>query len=65
MSKQPLKWTDVTKTVMQMTEKEAQDALKHEMATAGRLKLMLRLYSRFSKLRSAREKAELGKVAKA
>jgi len=61
---EPLRWVDVNKAIMDMREEEAYEYLQREKATTGRLKLMLRLYSRFSKLRSAREKAELGRCAK-
>lgn len=58
-------WTQLNLVIMQLTEKEVSELLEHERNTRGRLRVMLRIYNRFSKLRSLREKKELVKDVKA
>lgn len=58
-------WAQLNLVIMQLTEKEVLELLDHERYNRGRLRTMLRLYNRYSKLRSQREKREIGKDAKA
>ena len=55
----------LNEVIMNLTEKEVADLLEHERNTRARIRVMLRLYNRFSKVRSQREKRELAKDAKA
>lgn len=57
-------WTRLNEVIMQLTEKEVADLLEHERNNRARLRAMLRIYNRYSKLRSQREKRELAKDAK-
>lgn len=57
-------WVALNKGLMHITEDQIAMLLEHEKANRGRLRVMLRLYHRFSKLRSGREKAELGGLAR-
>lgn len=58
-------WARLNEVVMQLTECEVAELLEHERNNRGRLRTMLRLYNRFSKLRGQREKREFAKDAKA
>jgi len=58
-------WAQLNLVVMQLTEKEVLELLEHERCTRGRLRVMLRIYNRYSKLRSQREKREFAKDAQA
>jgi len=53
-------WSALNVRLMSMTETETEELLNFERSTKARLRVMLRIYHRFSKLRSAREKAEIG-----
>lgn len=57
-------WVALNKNLMHMTEYQIALLLEHERLNRARLRVMLRLYHRFSKLRSGREKAELGALAR-
>ncbi len=57
-------WVSLNKALMTMSEKKIAELLAHERAHRARLRVMLRLYHRFSKLRSIREKQELGSQAR-
>ena len=58
-------WLQLNQVVMMLRETEVAELLEHERANKARLRVLLRLYNRFSKLRSIREKKELAKDAKA
>jgi hypothetical protein len=57
-------WVALNKALMLMDEANIQTLLAHEKAHRARLRVMLRLYHRLSKLRATREKAELGICAR-
>lgn len=58
-------WIGLNKALMFMSEDEVMALLKVEKKGRGRLRIMMRLYHRLSKLRATREKLELIKHAKA
>lgn len=58
-------WLQLNEQLMGMPETEVQRLLEVEKAGRARLRVMLRLYHRLSKLRSQREKRELATHAKA
>lgn len=58
-------WMELNRRVMEMTEAEVRSLLDHEQKNRARLRVMLRLLNRMSKLRATREKAEIAKHAKA
>jgi Xaa-Pro aminopeptidase len=57
-------WAQLNIDVMQMEEDSVLALLELEKAGRARLRTMLRIYNRLSKLRSIREKRELAQVAK-
>ena len=58
-------WIGLNRALMFMSEEEVTALLKVEKKGRARLRIMMRLYHRLSKLRSMREKLELAKNAKA
>lgn len=58
-------WNKLNETVMFLTEAEVVELMEYERCNKGRLRVLLRLYNRYSKLRGQREKKELAKDAKA
>lgn len=56
-------WQALNATIMTLDLNQARALLEREKQAQRRLRVMLRLYSRYSKLRSAAEKAELGQLA--
>ena len=58
-------WSLLNEKVMGMPEAEVQELLDHELAHRARLRVMLRIYNRLSKLRGSREKLNLAKKARA
>lgn len=58
-------WSKLNKQIMFMGELQILDLLDIEKQTKGRLRVLMRLYNRFSKLRGAREKVELAQNSKA
>jgi hypothetical protein len=58
-------WTALNALIMKLTEKDVVVLIEHERANRGRVRVLLRLYNRFSKLRSIREKKELAHGSKA
>ena len=50
---------------MQLSEDDVVKLFEHERKTRGRLRTMLRIYNRLSKLRGQREKREFAQDAKA
>lgn len=57
-------WAQLNVEVMVLAEEDVQALLDLEKAGRARLRTMLRVYNRLSKLRSIREKRELAQVAK-
>lgn len=57
-------WQSLNARIMQLNLVEAEFLLKREQEHLRRLKVMVRLYSRFSKLRSSAEKATLGQLSR-
>ena len=57
-------WALLNKQVMTMPEAQVAELLEAEKQGRARLRVMLRLYHRLSKLRGIREKAELAQVAR-
>lgn len=57
-------WTILNKIVMELSEEELATLLEQEQSERARLRVMLRIYNRYSKLRSVREKIDMAKVAK-
>lgn len=57
-------WVALNKALMTMSEEKISELLAYERVNRARLRVMLRLYHRFSKLRSIREKQELGNQAR-
>lgn len=57
-------WALLNKQVMTMSESQVAKLLEVEKKERARLRVMLRLYHRLSKLRGIREKAELAQVAR-
>ena len=58
-------WAKLNEVIMNLNELEVQGLIEHERSNKARIRVMLRLYNRFSKLRSQREKRELAKDAQA
>lgn len=56
-------WLGLNARLMKLKEKEVLELLEHEKISQARLRVLLRLYHRFSKLRGIREKSELGRLA--
>lgn len=59
------KWIELNGALMTMEEPEVLELLEAERKGKARLRVMLRIYHRLSKLRSHREKRELASSAKA
>jgi hypothetical protein len=57
-------WALLNVKLMEVDEDTASLLLRREKATRARLRVMLRIYNRLSKLRSIREKQELAVGAK-
>jgi hypothetical protein len=57
-------WGQLNKDVMSWTEDEIQQALEHEKANRARVRILLRLQNRLSKLRGQRERKALLEVAR-
>lgn len=57
-------WQTLNAAVMTLDLRQAEFLLDRERSHQRRLRVMMRLYSRFSKLRSSAEKAELGQLAR-
>lgn len=57
-------WTALNKQLMALNENSVHQLLETERANRGRIRVMLRIYNRYSKLRSQREKLELARAAK-
>lgn len=57
-------WTLLNKQLMALDEKAVHQLLEAERAGRSRVRVMLRIYNRYSKLRSQREKLELARAAK-
>ena len=58
-------WSELNTLIMQLKEKDMHALLEHEKENKGRMRILMRLYNRFSKLRSTREKVELMSHVKA
>ena len=58
-------WSELNTLIMQLKEKDIHALLEHEKENKGRMRILMRLYNRFSKLRSTREKVELMSHVKA
>ena len=58
-------WLELNKTLMILEEEEILALMEREKSQRARLRVMMRLYHRFSRLRSQREKREMGANAKA
>jgi len=58
-------WGELNTLIMQLKEKDIHALLEHEKENKGRMRILMRLYNRFSKLRSTREKVELMSHVKA
>jgi hypothetical protein len=56
-------WQSLNARIMSLDLDETKLLLEREQLHQRRLRVMLRLYSRYSRLRSIKEKAELGKLA--
>ena len=59
------KWIELNFALMDMEEPEVTQLLECERKGKARLRIMLRLYHRLSRLRSQREKREIAACAKA
>jgi hypothetical protein len=57
-------WTLLNKQLMELSEKQVDALMIAERKGRGRMRVMLRIYNRFSKLRSQREKLEIARAAK-
>ena len=57
-------WVRMNDAIMELTEAQVEGLLQYEKDHRARLRTMMRLYNRLSKLRSGREKVELAKCAK-
>lgn len=57
-------WAQLNVEIMVLQEEEVQKLLDLEKAGRARIRTMLRIYNRLSKLRSTREKREFAQVAK-
>lgn len=58
-------WLQLNEVIMTLQESEVEELIAYEREHKARLRVLLRLYNRFSRLRSIREKRELAKDAKA
>ena len=58
-------WTALNAAIMQLNEAQVQNLINLEKSERARIRVLLRLYNRFSKLRSQREKRELANASKA
>jgi len=58
-------WSKLNEVLMQLSEDDVVKLFEHERKTRGRLRTMLRIYNRLSKLRGQREKREFAQDAKA
>jgi hypothetical protein len=58
-------WLKLNELIMELDEGEIAELFEHERNNKARLRIMLRLHNRFSKLRGQREQREIGKDAKA
>lgn len=58
-------WVKLNKEIMFMSEEEIDALLQQELESKARLRVLMRLYNRFSKLRGAREKVTLAQNSKA
>lgn len=58
-------WLELNRRLMDLDEADVFKLLQHEKAHKARVRIMLRLHNRLSKLRGARERAELAACAKA
>ena len=59
------RWIELNAALMSMEEPEAAKLLEAERKGKARLRVMLRIYHRLSKLRGQREKREIAACAKA
>lgn len=57
-------WAVLNKAVMTLTEAELKELLEQEQSERARLRVMLRIYNRYSKMRSIREKTDMAIGAK-
>lgn len=57
-------WAVLNKVVMTLTETELEQLLAQEQSERARLRVMLRIYNRYSKMRSIREKKDMAAKAK-
>jgi len=57
-------WASLNREIMQMSEEQVKALLDKERRQKARLRVMLRLYHRLSRLRGIREKAELAQAAR-
>lgn len=57
-------WAVLNKAVMTLTEAELKKLLEQEQSERARLRVMLRIYNRYSKMRSIREKTDMAIGAK-
>lgn len=57
-------WSRLNKELMTLSESEIEKLLAHERKHRARLRVMMRLYHRYSKLRGIREKIELSGAAR-
>lgn len=57
-------WKLLGVEIMHLPEKEVVTLYEMEKANRGRLRVMMRIYNRMSKLRSIREKQEMAACAK-
>lgn len=58
-------WGRLNRDIMLLSEDVILKLMAREKAARGRLRILMRLYNRMSKLRAAREKVELMKSVKA
>lgn len=57
-------WAVLNKAVMTLTEEQLKELLEQEQSDRARLRVMLRIYNRYSKMRSIREKTSMAVGAK-
>lgn len=58
-----LSWVNLNEELQDCTEVEAQDLMNEELQGRRRKQFLLRIHSRFNKLRADRERQELKRIA--
>jgi len=58
-------WVVLNQKLMSLDEKNVVQLIEHEKKHKARIRILLRLHNRFSRLRGERERAELASHAKA